>query len=417
MPLSNKAQEKTHILFIEYGVAFGGAIISASELVNSLTQNYPIQVTVISPLPSHVTQHLFDKAAVLNFSRPLNYTSRFKVETLLSKTKLPKFLQLLVHKAYAVADYVATFVYAVRMFRLIKRHNIQAVHLNNGVELDGVLAAYWAKIPCIVHCRGFYLPLRKRDDWPRVVQNTVNDFIAISAAVKKNHVECEIPENKIHVVHNPVNLSKYEEGRNQRDPIRQQWLVGPGDVVVSIFGRITAWKGQYEFLQAVQKIAPECPNLKIMVVGDSSDDVYGYFEKIRTLANSPELQGKVIFTGYQPYVENYYWASDIVVHNSTEPEPFGRVVIEAMACKRVVVAMNEGGPPEIITNGHDGILLEPRNTIKLANTIKLLYESPQERERLAEGAFTTVAEGFNSSKIAHKVVQIYKKHLITLQQP
>src|SRR5690606_6547043 len=104
----------------------------------------------------------------------------------------------------------------------------------------------------------------------------------------------------------------------------------PTHVVAGIFGRVTSWKGQREFLEVAADVAQECPDMMFMIVGDESDTDRAYMDAVRAVADSAPLRGRVLFTGYQKNVERYYAVADIIVHNSTSSEPFGRVVIEGM---------------------------------------------------------------------------------------
>jgi len=145
-----------------------------------------------------------------------------------------------------------------------------------------------------------------------------------------------------------------------------------------------------------------------MVVRDESDSPVTYFEELRTLARSDPLKERVIFTGYQERVAEYYGACDMVVHCSVEPEPVGRVVIEGMACKRATIAMAEGGPADIITHGQDGLLVPPRDPTALASAVLHLYEDAGLREQLGRNALRTVEERFSPRAIAAEVIKCYR---------
>ena len=188
------------------------------------------------------------------------------------------------------------------------------------------------------------------------------------------------------MVHNPLHWEKYDSARPQRAVTRAKLGFAPDDVVVSIFGRITEWKGQLEFLQAMNLLIADCPKLRVMIVGASSDDMHGYVKKVEEFSRQSALKDRVVFAGYQQNVVDYYWASDIVVHNSTIPEPFGRVITEAMACGCAIVAMMEGGPVDIIQHNYDGVLIPPRNQSELLQAVRRLYHSPEERMYLSSNA-------------------------------
>jgi glycosyltransferase involved in cell wall biosynthesis len=400
-----------NVLWVEYGVAFGGAVISMSELVNSFTGRGLVHATVLSALPREIIAPLFNHAVPVSFPRPVNYVLRDRVMLALSRSRLPSFMQILGSKVYALLDELAAGWNTVRLYRIIKKNNIQIVHVNNSIERDAIYAADWAGRPCVVHCRGLADDRYRFLIRSKAFARTVKKVIAISGAVADSLREQGVPEDKIAVIFNPIQWAKYDTARGEREVVRARWHITPEDVVVSIFGRITNWKGQYEFLQAVGSIIASCPRMKVMIVGDSSDDVHGYSKVVEEFAQRGALAGRVIFTGYQKEVAHYYWAADIVVHNSRIPEPFGRVVTEAMACGRAVIAMKEGGPIDIIEHGHDGILALPRDCDDLARSIEALYESAGERARLGANARQSVLRKFESEVISRGVLAIYKDAL------
>jgi glycosyltransferase involved in cell wall biosynthesis len=212
----------------------------------------------------------------------------------------------------------------------------------------------------------------------------------------------------VHTVPNPVDVPSYQAALGNRAQVREAYGLEPDHVVFGIFGRITPWKGQFEFIEGVSGLLGRYPNLRIMIVGDASDtDDKGYIDRVRALARTPTYDKKVIMTGYQASVPDFYAAADVVVHNSTTPEPFGRVVIEGMASGRPVVAMKEGGPMDIITDGVDGLLVEPRKPGALAQALEILHLNPELRANLGRKGLKTVIENHNARVIAERVLELY----------
>lgn len=398
------------VLFIDYGIGFGGSVISMCQLVNNFPETLSAGVTVLSTQNEEIVRPLLHRGRYLRFRMPVNYVLKQKLGSTLSEHRVPLVLRKMIFRLYTALDWVSDLVCSIYIYTVIKGNKADIVHINNGFNLSGIRAARWAAIPCIVHCRA--VPkVEKGISVKQKFKDSVSTVIAISSAVEDSLLKCGISGDKIRVVHNPVDCGIYEAARSERDSVRERWHIHPDDVVVSIFGRVIDWKGQLEFIRAVSRITDHCPNIKVMVVGDWSDSSKAYFDKAVELSETKELSGKVIFVGYQERVFEYYWASDIVVNNSQLPEPFGRVVVEAMACECAVVAMNEGGPPDIISNGVDGILVAPRNESELAGAIRKLYDSRELRDTLGSNGKRTVEERFEAERIAGKVMEIYSIHL------
>ena len=98
---------------------------------------------------------------------------------------------------------------------------------------------------------------------------------------------------------------------------------------------------------------------------------------------------------------------DVVVHASVRPEPFGMVIIEAMAMGKPVVATEGGGPSEIITHGKSGILVPRGDSESLASAIRMLLENPIYAKELGEAGRRVVVERFTSSQQAQEIMRIY----------
>jgi glycosyltransferase involved in cell wall biosynthesis len=231
----------------------------------------------------------------------------------------------------------------------------------------------------------------------------VRRYIAISAAVAENAAACGTPSERMVIIHNPVTLESYQVSDAEREAVRREWGLAPTDLVVAVFGRITAWKGQLEFLEDVTPLLHAFPEMRILIVGDESDtDNPEYGRRVTALANSPELAGRVVLAGYQKQVPKYYAAADVIVHCSRAPEPFGRVVIEGMAAGKPVVAMREAGPLEIVTDGVDGLLVSPRDSEEMRDALTRLRNDPALRATLGTTARETVRARFSPAVSARR---------------
>lgn len=121
------------------------------------------------------------------------------------------------------------------------------------------------------------------------------------------------------------------------------------------------------------------------------------------------LKDKVlIITGEHKNISQFIAASDIVVHASLRPEPFGLVIIDAMAMKKPVIASRLGGPQEIITEGVDGILLDPGNPKILAMAISRLLQEPEFAKDMAAKARERTKQKFDIKKYAKDFDAIFK---------
>jgi len=151
--------------------------------------------------------------------------------------------------------------------------------------------------------------------------------------------------------------------------------------LVGMFGRITPWKGQKILVQALAKL----PNLIAVIVGDAlfTEEDRRYKQELVELTERLGLAGRVQFAGFQPDILPFLRAVDIVVHCSVSPEPFGRVIVEAMLAGKPVIAARSGAPLEIIQHGITGLLVTPGDTEELVRAIEQLLDDRSWAETLA----------------------------------
>jgi len=197
------------------------------------------------------------------------------------------------------------------------------------------------------------------------------------------------------------------------DAFRHEIGVAPGAPLVGMLARFDAWKGHDVFLQAARRIKDARPDTRFAVVGGALNaawlpHVAGYEETVRALARRLGLDGALAFVPHRADVAAAYAGLDVVVCPSVR-EPFGMVVIEAMAAGRPVVASDSGGPLEILEDGRTGVLFETGNAKALADAVLRLLDDPARRAQLATLAQTEVARRFHRDRYAADIQGLYDR--------
>lgn len=157
------------------------------------------------------------------------------------------------------------------------------------------------------------------------------------------------------------------------------------------------------------------PEVRFVVVGGS---LYGlepeYAERLPRLAEAHGLGGRIRFLGHRHDALAVMGACDVVVHCSIRPEPFGMVVLEAMALGRAVVASSAGAPSEIVDDGRTGLLVPPGRPVALADATEGLVGDPARRAELGAAAFEMTRREWSATRMAERFAALY--HEVTERQ-
>ncbi len=162
-----------------------------------------------------------------------------------------------------------------------------------------------------------------------------------------------------------------------------QLALPAGIPVVGLVGRLQPWKGQDRLLRAHALLRERGLRLHTLIVGGDAHGLSSeYAASLPALVSSLGLDGQVTMTGQVPDAGPYIDRMDILV-NASDPEPFGIVLLEAMARGVAVVAVNGGGPAEIVEDRRSGLLMPSGEPGALADALAELLASPELRRRLA----------------------------------
>lgn len=177
------------------------------------------------------------------------------------------------------------------------------------------------------------------------------------------------PRRPTRVIYPAVDTARFDH-RRIGDPgaVRRRLGLPADGPIFGSAGRLNSWKGFHFLLDAVPLVLERHPDATFVLVGGTHDLEPQYAVELRDQAARLGLNGQVRLVGHQPDPETWIQAMDVFVHTSRS-EPFGMVVIEAMALGKAVVATAEGGPTEIITPEVDGLLSPHGNPRALAEAI------------------------------------------------
>lgn len=214
-------------------------------------------------------------------------------------------------------------------------------------------------------------------------------------------------------IHNGIDLARFNPAGASADLDGLAALTRPDRAVVRVglLATMAQWKGHEIFLRALAMIPRELP-VRGYVIGGSLYSTRGSqadIAQLRRIADRLSLDGNVGFTGFVNDPAAAIRALDIVVHASTSPEPFGRVIAEAMACGKTVIVTAAGGALEIVTPGQDAIAIAPGDPAALADSIGKLACAAPLRAQLGAAARITAEHRFDRARMARELIPIYEE--------
>ena len=282
------------------------------------------------------------------------------------------------------------------VIKAVQKEEIGLVYANT-LKSAIILALCRKKIkqPMVWHVRDIVsgpaaamLGLAGRISQPKLI--AVSQAVAGQPALKFSPV---VPK----VIHNGIDQEKWVFDSRQQKPedIKNILGVKPGESLIGVFGQLSAWKGQEHAIKALAHLKRRGFLCKLLLAGDAIFTEQGYPEHLKKLAGSLGVSGEIIFSGWLENAAPYMAVVDIIVHTPVKPEPFGRVLIEAMSLGKPVVSVKSGGIPEIIDHGRSGLLLE--NHGELPFVLEKLLCQPAQAKALGDEARRQVQSRFNLS--------------------
>jgi glycosyltransferase involved in cell wall biosynthesis len=185
----------------------------------------------------------------------------------------------------------------------------------------------------------------------------------------------------------------------------------PGTVRVGLIATFGRWKGHETFFDAIAQLPRALP-IRAYVIGDSlyeTDSSQFRRADLEARASALGLADRIGFTGFAADAAAAMRALDVVVHASVQPEPFGMVIAEAMACGRPVVVSLAGGAAEIVRDGVDALGHAPGDAAALADRLSALVADSALRARLGRAARVSAESRFDRARLARELVPLYDR--------
>lgn len=298
---------------------------------------------------------------------------------------------------------------SVRYAVFLRRENIGFVNLNNSITWNHpwMVAALLTGTPCITHEMGIndrFSPLS------RFLGRRLDAIICVSRAVLDGMRKCGIDYAGMTVIHCVFDAKRCVL-RTNADELRQEYGIPPDAPVIGVIGNVKEWKGQETIVRATAALCRSHPELRCVLVGGTSPVDQWYLDRLKSLCRQLDIEKNVVFTGFQPNPIDYMRLMDVVAHTSTDPEPFGIVLLESMLVAKPLVSTTIGGPAEIVVNGVTGLLVEPGAPDKLADAVDTLLRNPDAAAEMGRNGRARLESEFALERTVSKTTAVYERVL------
>jgi glycosyltransferase involved in cell wall biosynthesis len=299
---------------------------------------------------------------------------------------------------------------AGRLERLIREQNVNLVHAHSRAP---AWSALWAvkkmKTPFVTTYHGTYsedAPFKRRyngvmAEGDRVI--AVSQYIAGLIRARYG-----LGEDRLRIIPGGVDVKKFDPTAVMGDRASRlavSWRLEMGAPTVMLPGRLTAWKGHKLMISALAQMEHKTAQL-VLVGGDQGRETYA--QSLISHAEGLGVAGRLRMVGHTEDMPAALMLADVVVNASTDPEAFGRTVVEAQAMGRMVVAADHGGAAETVIDRVTGILVRPGDAAALAAaTDAALALTPDERIAWGARARARVAEDYSVATMQYAVMRVY----------
>ena len=300
-----------------------------------------------------------------------------------------------------------------RITRILKNIKPDLLHIHgNKSAFVGRWAARFAKVKrVIVTVHNFLTYQQKRSLLSelafleeRRLSKSTSVITTVSNKLKTNLITKEgIDESKIAVVHNGIDVSRFQYEKNGT---RKIYGIDDKDFLALNIARMVEFKGQKYLIEATQKISDNIQNFKLIIMGSGPLEA-----KLKRYAKNIGVDEKIVFLPSNDDTNKFYTAADCFILPSVN-EPFGLVLLEAMAHKLPIIAAKSGGVVDVLDE-KSAILVKPESSTQLANAIEALAKEKKMSDRISNNAHRLLQEKFTLDKMVKETEKIYSHLMVS----
>jgi len=282
-----------------------------------------------------------------------------------------------------------------RLITIIKDRRIDLIHTDSTTEtFYAGIAARMMRVPVVWHIRV------SEEEWfiDRILAILSTKLILVAKALNERFAWLK-DRKKMVVIYNGIDLEAFDNFPTTSS-IKREFNIAEDTVLIGCIGRIEKRKGQEYLISAMRDI----DNAKLILVGRSEAE---YLQKITMLCNKFDIADRVKYIGYRNDIPSVLKAIDIFVFPTVSGEGFSRIILEAMAARKPVVATDNAGNPEAVAHGSTGYIVPTRDALTMAAKIHELRIDKRRRTAMGVAGRKRVEELFTIEKNVERIQGVY----------
>lgn len=393
----------SRVLFVENGAGFGGAVVA----LDALMKHWPhgdFEPHVVSNLPSETLQNAPNVASYRMIS-----DHRYDFKPLVRRIQDAKLGPLKTASLFMLGrmdDLVNHLPYFLHLLNHARRLKPDLIHGNNEPASNRIamLVASLLNIPYVQHLRG-PLAASRVSTW---LMSRPNVFIPVSRWLAGALQSSGVSPERVRQVYDGIELPA--ETPRKSTGLREELGLPADAILVAMVGMLVQWKGQDLFIDAIDGIACKTSRpLHFLLIGGTPErGDRSYAQGLDERASALATRGQIHFLGQRDDLRSFMGELDVVVSASTEPEPLGLVMLEALASNCVFVAPAFGAAVEVIDDARNGFLFTPRSAASLREKIEMAVNAAEARTLDRKAGAVEIRQRFSGQRCADTTLMIYR---------
>lgn len=297
--------------------------------------------------------------------------------------------------------------FSKKIAKYAQDNGISLLHNNTTAVLEGIYVKRKLKLPLIWHVHEIIVKPKAISDFINLLMGRYADKIVTVSNAVANHVKQSrfVKEDQVRVIYNGVDNAVYYP--MQAGAVREKIGIQQDSLVIGMIGRVNAWKGQEDFLEAVTPILKANPQAVAFLAGSAFEGEEWRVEELEAKIAASSVASQIKRIDYYNQTTELYNMFDIFVLPSTNPDPLPTVVLEAMACGKPIVGYRHGGVCEMVKEGENGLLATPNQPAELSKVIQELVENPEKRKQFGQASVARQRDLFSLESYIKNFSELY----------